>query len=117
MVNLTRRRFVNRTLAAVGGTFAYAALPPEPALASAYCRSVDYAPPGICLSGTTSTCRVQYGPPSCTSSSVTVYSPNNRFEQECTAYCPGGKCSCEPLYFQARAATANSGACSCTIVI
>lgn len=110
---ITRRSFVKRATTCVGGAVAFAALPPGAAIASSFCKSVTYKPPGICTTGTTKTCRVQYGPPSCTRSEVTVYSPNNAYYQSCACDCD---CDCLPEYFQARGATSNSGSCSCTCV-
>lgn len=109
---LTRRSFIKRATACVGGAVAFAALPPAIADASSFCKSITYKY-RICTSGTTSTCRVQYGPPSCTRSEVTVYSPNNAYEQSCACDC---NCDCLPKYFQARGATTNAGSCSCTCV-
>jgi hypothetical protein len=110
---LTRRSFIARATACVGGAVAFAALPPTAAEAAAGCRKISYSPPGICLNGTTNNCRVRFGPPSCTSSEVTVYSPNNAYELGCTCNCG---CNCSPKYFQARGAANNQGSCSCTCV-
>jgi hypothetical protein len=110
---VTRRSFAKRASLCVAGAFAYVALPAEAAYASSGCKK-KYSTP-ICTTGTTKTCRVQYGPPSCEDSEVTVYSPNLAYEQSCTVVCPY-PCNCEPEYVQARGATNNSGSCSCTAV-
>jgi hypothetical protein len=108
----TRRSFVARSGAAIATLFGYAAYRPRDAAAAGPCKVIhSYA---ICPTGTTSTCRVRFGPPSCVASEVTVYSPNEQYYLSCTCSCPSDPCSCEPEFFQARAAARNGGSCSCT---
>lgn len=108
----TRKRFLASTAAAVGGVFAYAAgLPIRDAAAGILPNCLVQINP-ICLRGTTKTCRVRFGPPSCSRSRILVYSPNERHDIDCIVTCPGG-CGCEPYVFQARAAVTNGGKCSC----
>lgn len=108
-VGLTRRTFFDRATAIIGGLLAYAVVgPAPPAIAASPCRTV----PGEIQKSTT--CRVQFGPPSCTESRVTVYSPNNRYELFCVASCRAGCGRCYPTYAQARGAVCNDGRCTCT---
>lgn len=114
-MRITRRRFFASAAAGAGGIFAYVAgVNPPDALAARYCPRQDIF--AICLGGTTSGCRVQYGPPNCTQSRVVVYSPSEAFYIDCVVYCPSGTCQCAPQYFQARGACGNGGSCSCTVV-
>jgi hypothetical protein len=110
----TRRGFIQRSGAAITATFAYAAYHPRGAQASEYCKVVHNYP--ICPSGTTSQCRVRFGPPSCLRSEVTVVSPNDQWYHSCVCRCNQGCTKCDPDYFQARGAARNSGSCSCTCV-
>lgn len=112
MQRFTRRSAIRRAAGTAVGLMTFAALEPPVADAASYCAHLY--PYVICASGTTSTCRVQYGPPSCTYSEVTVYSPNDRYYQRCYVTCP--QCNCTPAFWQARGATQNSGGCSCTLV-
>ena len=114
-MKITRKRFVASAAAGAGGLFAYVAgLATPQAMAAKFCTRES--PFAICLTGTTSGCRVQYGPPSCSQSRVVVYSPSEAFYIDCWATCPGG-CGCTPYYFQARGACGNGGSCSCTTAI
>lgn len=114
-MKITRRRFVTSVAAGAGGIFAYVAGFQAPqAMAAKLCTRPS--PFAICLTGTTSGCRVQFGPPSCVLSRVYVYSPSEAFYVDCVARCEGG-CGCSPYYFQARGAVGNGGSCSCTLAI
>lgn len=111
----SRRSFLQRSVGAVAALIACAAYQPREALASEYCiKWRDYP---ACPEGTTDLCRVQYGPPSCTVSEVTVVSPNGKWYQSCKCYCPAPCGGCDPVYYQARGATRNSGICSCTCIL
>jgi hypothetical protein len=114
-MDLTRRRFIFRAAAAVGGAITYVVLPPASAFASSGCLFIDELNP-ICTSGTTGQCRVRFGPPVCTgASSVTVYSPSDDYELFCEAECPASCGDCVPEVWQARGAADNLGECSCTV--
>lgn len=114
-MNLTRRTMF-RAGGVVGGAASFLALGPKPpASASAYCTTPWNVSDPICLNGTTTLCRVRYGPPSCTQSRVVVHSPNDAYYVDCKVTCQQG-CGCEPLYLQARGAVRNGGKCSCTAV-
>lgn len=119
--DVTRKGFLKRGAAAISGLLASRLIPGS--LETAYgqagagynnCLYVRYYT--ICTTGTTSTCTVGYGFPSCTDSHVTRYSPNQKYELTCHCYCPAGTCRCTPTYFQARVAVKNGGTCGCTCV-
>jgi hypothetical protein len=119
MARITRANLLKRGATAAGAVFA-AAFVAEPVQASRYmtfsnCITRYFYTP-ICLGGTTSGCRVQYGPPDCSHSSVTVYSPSSAYHQTCHVTCNDGCLGCEPIFNQARGATGNGGSCSCTPV-
>lgn len=120
MIAITRGSLLRRAAGMAGGLFATAFVATESASANRYatfsnCRTNSFYVP-ICLGGTTSGCRVQYGPPDCSHSSVTVYSPSYAYHQTCHVTCNDGCLGCEPIFNQARAAVGNGGSCSCTPV-
>lgn len=116
---VTRGTFFRRGSALVVGAFSASfAARPQRADAARYftntnCieRITSYP---RCTSGTTSTCRVNIGFPSCTHSYVSNNSPNGVYYATCNVTCSSGCLGCNPTYNQARLATGNGGKCSCT---
>lgn len=119
MRQVTRAGFLKRSMAAAGGIFATGFGLSESAQADRYsnhnCRSMAYYE-NRCPEGTTSSCRVLYGPPSCTASYVGIHSPNDLYYNRCHVTCDTGCLTCDPAFAQARAAASNGGYCSCTAV-
>lgn len=108
----TRRRFVRRATAAAGAAFSYIAVGPPKTYASEHCSTqvgtMIYA---------NSTCRVAWGPPSCSRSCATAYSPNYAYYFYFCCVC-SNPCACNPYYRQARVGQCNNDICSghCVIV-
>lgn len=118
MGTLSRRKVVQRATAGAVGLFSLAFAEQ----AQGYHYATDYTCHGVqtayphCESGSTPTCKVRIGPPTCTIDNVYVDSPNYSYHQRCwiECYTCGG---CAPTYAQPRGATNNDGNyCSCTVV-
>lgn len=108
--SMGRRRFLSGAIAACGAAAAWTALGPvRPALASNPC--ILY-PPGSDELESSEDCRVRFGPPSDSTSCVTVFSPEGTyFLADCCATCLAG---CGFTGAQARGAVCDAGACTCT---
>jgi hypothetical protein len=107
---LTRKSALRRLAAVTGAVTAYAALGgTDDAEALAACHYISSWPSG--------TCRTGWGPPSCVSSSVTVYSPNGNWygTETCTCVPPPG-CDCTPSVVQAKMKVCNNSYCHGTCV-
>lgn len=112
MLSITRRSFFRQASAAIGGVVAFAVLGKEPAvLANASwtgnCQLVSYE-----ISSGTSGCAIQWGPPDSYHSFIYASSPDYVYSQRCDQY--WSSCPKNTTVVQARAATCNSGICSCT---
>ena len=109
---ITRRNLLKASTALVGSIIAYAVFGSEPVpLASQLCTKTSFTNE----IPRSAKCRVQFGPPSCAESCITVYSPNDYIElYNCCWECSTMDCNCAPKYIQARGAACNSGKCSCT---
>lgn len=113
---INRRSLLQRAFGGAGALFVFGAVK-EPRVANAalatpfgYNNCVQFfRDASICAGGTTSTCRVQYGPPSTCQSTVSVYSPSSWYVNTTACKCSGcGKCG----WFQIRGAVTNAGTCS-----
>jgi hypothetical protein len=105
-VSLTRRSFIRRATGAAGGVAAFATLGRLPNAAAASQTG------GNCsVFGTLLICRTGWGPPSCTQSCKTVYSPNDRYWGAFCCTCTGF-CDCQPQYVQVKVTVCNEGGCS-----
>lgn len=102
---ITRGQLLRRASATAAGLAAVAATGVTPsALAATHCSRQPYQQFG--------TCRNCYGPPSCSSSRVVCYSPNNNYYDDCSWVCPNS-CRCTPIYWQAFSNVCNTGKCYC----
>ena len=106
MTKIGRRSFIRRTSTMIGCIITFAILGPKAVvLAASACSLVSYE------MQKSSTCRVQFGPPACDESVVTVYSPNNAYVLDCRAEC-SVVCECNPGFVQAHGVCCNNGKCS-----
>jgi hypothetical protein len=109
LATFSRNQFLRRSVGAIGGTAALIALGTKTPVSNA---STPNGIGGTCsVFGTFYNCRTGYGPPSCTKSEVTVYSPNDAYWGKWDCTCPGF-CDCSPQYFQIQLTVCNSGGCN-----
>jgi hypothetical protein len=108
-MTVTRRGFAAKVMTAVAAVSGYAFVGKS---GDALATQPPTGPMQCCYGvATGTTCRTQYGPPSCESSSVTVYSPNLKWYGSWTCDCTGACGNCTPPYVQAKLKVCNN--CTC----
>lgn len=113
---LSRRGVLQRAFAGAGALFVFGSIKGTGEAAAAWSTPFGYnncdryaKDTSICVGGTTTTCRVRFGPPSTCYSPITVYSPSSFYVNTSSCNCSGcGRCGT----FQIRAAVTNGGSCS-----